>query len=664
MKPQLRIFTLLLIVLLAACGNEGDRYGRSDELSRALSIADDSIKTNSTAADSLLNEGLKRATDSLAFYDYYIRKLELQVFRQNGDTIGTEWNRAEAFLNKQPRSPRINGMRALLANIRGVQNHQLRRDHSITLPFYMDAYRWTMQSDIKGKAPGICANIGDEYLYANQLPTASSWYRRALFLADSLHIPQSQSADLKIGLAQIYVSLSDYGMAQACYEQIESKFDSLSTPMKGFFINSYGNYFYFKGDLKGSLKQFRRLEKFYRDTRQEGSLPMSICWLNMANIYADMKEDNLAEHYLRLAEPMIRQMKDEGAAYYIDNVRIALAAHRGDGATIRNILAATSPDIDVDYRSRNVRSRYLVDFYKQQGNDALALKELEAYNAGNDSLMHNQQHMHTADLMARHVEDTLRLHNEVLIAQKEAQVDYRNMWVGILVAIIVIIIVMAAYLLNRQKQKELSMSMQLQSMRLTMMRNRISPHFIFNVLNNSLSPKANTDDSIHRLAQLIRNSLDLTGRDSITLTEEMDFVNAYIDNVKASLGQHFEYHINTPATSVTDGIRLPSMLVEIMVENAVKHGLKARQDDGRLNIDISCNDDVCTVSVSDNGPGFDITKADPTSSHHGLNIIRNTLAVVNRGKTRKMRFNICNITLGDGTIGGCRSQLIIPISNN
>ena len=56
----------------------------------------------------------------------------------------------------------------------------------------------------------ICANVGDAYLAQNQLPEAAQWYRRALFLVDSLNLPKKENITLYLGLATIYLQLNDF----------------------------------------------------------------------------------------------------------------------------------------------------------------------------------------------------------------------------------------------------------------------------------------------------------------------------------------------------------------------------------------------------------------------------------------------------------------------
>ena len=93
--------------------------------------------------------------------------------------------------------------------------------------------------------PDVCANLGDAYVFDNNLPQAALWYRKALFIADSLQMPKEQTASLYMGLGRIYLLLEDYEATVKCYQQTEKYFSDLSLNLQAYFLNNYGNYYYY-----------------------------------------------------------------------------------------------------------------------------------------------------------------------------------------------------------------------------------------------------------------------------------------------------------------------------------------------------------------------------------------------------------------------------------
>jgi len=120
------------------------------------------------------------------------------------------------------------------------------------------------------------------------------------------------------------------------------------------------------------------------------------------------------------------------------------------------------------------------------------------------------------------------------------------------------------------------------------------------------------------------------------------------------IGEDFEFVLDVPEQRVLESIQVPSMLVQILTENAILHGLKNQPGHKRLVVAAACDASGTTISVIDNGPGFDIRRYNSERSRTGLNIIRTTIASINqKNKHAKMRFDISNDH-------GCHATITIP----
>lgn len=109
-------------------------------------------------------------------------------------------------------------------------------------------------------------------------------------------------------------------------------------------------------------------------------------------------------------------------------------------------------------------------------------------------------------------------------------------------------------------------------------RNRISPHFIFNVLNREISSLKDRESNhrLYELVKLIRYNLELTESLAVTLAEELDFVKTYIGLEEQVLQPGFEFHIDIDPALDIHRVKIPVMLLQIPVENAVKHALSCK----------------------------------------------------------------------------------------
>lgn len=151
-------------------------------------------------------------------------------------------------------------------------------------------------------------------------------------------------------------------------------------------------------------------------------------------------------------------------------------------------------------------------------------------------------------------------------------------------------------------------------------------------------------------------SLDVSRDTFIPLDEELDFVKKYIEVQSYVLRPDFLFTLNVP-DNVNDTY-IPAMSIQILAENAIKHGLKGLDRQQKLYIEVRKDDGVTTISVEDNGRGFDSTKG--SGNGLGMNIIRQTMAAVNRGsKKPKMDMDIKNVYDSDRNVTGCRITISI-----
>lgn len=278
-----------------------------------------------------------------------------------------------------------------------------------------------------------------------------------------------------------------------------------------------------------------------------------------------------------------------------------------------------------------------------------------------DSLLHNRSNMRAAEIMDRFAQDTLRLHHSLAMEQKNADIYRSDLVVaGLALAVVTLGLLLALWVAYSRKQM-LRNRISVMQLKLTSARNRINPHFVFNVLNNSIAGGrvAHETGELLELTRLIRTNLDMSCRMTVSLADELEFVRRYIDVERPLLEPGFTFAADVSDAVDPTAVQVPSMFLQILVENAIVHGLKGRDGDKRLHIGVERDGNATAISVEDNGPGFD-ARAMSQRKGTGLGIITQTVAVINEYGSRKMRFAIRNITAPDGTIAGCVSTLLIP----
>jgi signal transduction histidine kinase len=157
---------------------------------------------------------------------------------------------------------------------------------------------------------------------------------------------------------------------------------------------------------------------------------------------------------------------------------------------------------------------------------------------------------------------------------------------------------------RRSRERE-QLEAQLAETRLQMLNMQLQPHFLFNTLNTIAEmvheDPDKADTMIAGLSDLLRRTLDLGAVQEITVAEEIDLVERYLEIQKARFGDRLRIHITV--SDAARGARVPALLLQPIVENAIRHGLAARMDAGRIDIDARIDRGLLVVTVTDDGSG-------------------------------------------------------------
>ncbi|WP_375562388.1 histidine kinase [Bernardetia sp. OM2101] len=164
----------------------------------------------------------------------------------------------------------------------------------------------------------------------------------------------------------------------------------------------------------------------------------------------------------------------------------------------------------------------------------------------------------------------------------------------------------------RKKEKEriaelekISLEKELMAINLTALRSQMNPHFIFNVLNSiqDLILQKNTEasyDYIVTFSELIRNALSYSNEDFIPIEKELKFLNVYLKLEKLRFGDTFNYTVNS---DIQELIKVPSLLIQPFIENALVHGLMHKKGEKELNISFEFKEECLKCIITDNGIG-------------------------------------------------------------
>jgi two-component system, LytTR family, sensor kinase len=161
--------------------------------------------------------------------------------------------------------------------------------------------------------------------------------------------------------------------------------------------------------------------------------------------------------------------------------------------------------------------------------------------------------------------------------------------------------------LARQQTETARLNEQLSKVQLSALRRQIEPHFLFNTLNAiaGLVREKRNDDAIRMIAALsnfLRRVVEDSGRQQVPLSEELEFTQQYLDIQKVRFAERLQILVDVPAELFP--AQVPSLILQPMVENAVKHGIAKRVQGGTIRIAAARSNGRLTLSVYNDGPGL------------------------------------------------------------
>lgn len=204
---------------------------------------------------------------------------------------------------------------------------------------------------------------------------------------------------------------------------------------------------------------------------------------------------------------------------------------------------------------------------------------------------------------------------------------------------------------TREKdRRQLQLEAQLADARLQTLRAQLQPHFLFNALNTVSVLMHEDVDSADRvllqLSALLRRSLDSGEVYEVTLGEELGFIESYLAVEQARFGPRMSWRIDVPDELFR--ARVPNLILQPLVENALRHGLAARSGPGRIEIGAARRGDSLKLCVWDNGGGL----PPATTERVGLTNTRARLRLLYGDRQR--------FDLRDAPGGGVIAVIVLP----
>ena len=187
-------------------------------------------------------------------------------------------------------------------------------------------------------------------------------------------------------------------------------------------------------------------------------------------------------------------------------------------------------------------------------------------------------------------------------------------------------------------------------------RARMNPHFFFNALGSLQSFAMQENDgkalaiNLSKFSHIMRETLESSYKEYVTIEQEIDFLNEYLELQKIRFPQKFTYEINAGNDLEPHELLIPSMIIQPFAENSIEHGFSGINYAGHLQVNFTKAGKEVKIEVSDNGAGFSDKQKNEGHISRASQIIKDRIYLLNAKLKTKARFSIDNTLTGKGTL--------------
>ena len=657
------IYWILGFVLLGACapGDKEDVYTEMRAFEDFSHINGDSVAIVPRKVRLKAFQKMEEAKDSLVKYNYLAMTLKTYLITSQLDSAQIVIQQIHDFIERQHSSSQMADLESECFNMKGNIFARVGNMDSAEICF-RKAYELRMRGTRIEVVPDILMNLADANNRLGKLDIGAAWYRRALLMCDSLHMASTKKPPIYYGLAQVYVTMRDFEQCDYYYNLAGESYDNMLPYEKYIYLNNRGTSYYYREDYQTAIKYFQKvidLVEGYDDM----SFELNLGRLNLGDCYLQLNMVDLAVKYINECQLFFEEMGVSTALYYIDTQKIELALLQKDFQEARRLLSESVVPPGIDPDMVHIRNKYLQQFYEETGNYKRAYHYLQRNNQLDDSIRNERVRMRTADLTLRYQQDSTLIAHRVLLQEQKNKVLVLRQTQFVVFAVAVVSILTAVFLyLYSKKKRALLLARNhrtVSTLRLENIRNRLSPHFIFNMLNREMAERnVEEKQELSSLVKLMRRNLELAEQLCVTLAEELDFVKTYINLERRSLGPDFHSELKIEKDVQPEQIRIPSMMIQIPVENAVKHALREKEGERNLWVSVCRRGNGICIKITDNGGGYR-----PDSRNRGtgtgMKVIMQTIQILNNKNKEAIDVSVHNVSLQSGEMG-CEVTFWLP----
>lgn len=507
-------------------------------------------------------------------------------------------------------------------------------------------------------------NIGASYKYLGQYDLAIKHLLLALELAKEYNYKFDEAQALG-NLGACYQVLGKYKLSEkyllrdlALKEESQKTRDIINT------LINLGKNYSLQEEKEKALNTYKRALELAES--KGSSKQKAVIYSNIGVIYSGQRKYEEALLYFKKAyEINLSKSLIKG----IINTRINIASVRikQNKLKIAEDLILEAQELALKHDLKQEQKAVFQIFttlYKMKKDYKKAIGYMEKKQALADSIMNLELAKKIEEMQIRfetsekeHQIKDLLTKNEI----EKLEADNRQKNYYLIIFFLILSLLVFTFIYYRRKSRDREQKILLNQ---KLLRSQMNPHFIFNALNSintfifGNKPKE-ASIFLSRFAKLMRNILESSRNEYITLEKEIETLKCYLELEKLRLSAKFSYDIITDDILDIEEIEIPSMLIQPFVENAFKHGFKQNIKGSEIRIEFKLvSENLLQCYIIDNGVGIDSSLKRAGHNSYSTSIIDERLQILNKKKDQvKLKIYDRKVENEQGT----KVSLIIPL---
>ena len=457
-------------------------------------------------------------------------------------------------------------------------------------------------------------NIGVAYRRMDLVKPALDFHTKALDLSRSIDTP-SATISYNIAVSQnsignIYLILEQYDLALKQFEK-SIEIEKRAGNRLGLAINyqNIGYAYEAQGELENALRNYK-LSLEYNE-QINSNLGRVICYNSIGQVYIKQRKYLDAKVIIEKALDKALNINDQFyiAASYINLGWVQKELGNLDEAEAdlkKGFAIAKQYNLNLSIVEAG---KHLSELYTERNQFKLALNHYKESIDVEKTINNDRNLRYVNDVIIQYENEAKNkeikaLADENLIVKSKLERNKKIFWYSMLALAIIVGVLVALY-----RHRQLQQEKQILTLEQDMLRSQMNPHFIFNSLNSIKlyiinNEKENAVYYLNKFSKLIRKILVASSEKESSLEDELDTMQLYMNIENIRFSNEIDFEITIDDNINTANIKVPSLVLQPFLENALWHGLSSKKDDKRITLHVyRKTDDFINISITDNGIG-------------------------------------------------------------